>query len=377
MIDKQEIRPPKSGSIEPKEESGAPPLSGPALPPAGPQAIAGRQAAIGHNSGALLPSSRPAGARGKTFPVRLPSLIPKEDMHDFALIIVIAIMSFLAAWTLFAAHFVNRSAAAWSAAIMREAVVQLMPVPGQDMEKALHETAAIARSFSGVAAAHIVSREETQALLAPWLGTKADIAALPVPRLVALQLDGQSRPDFDGLDEALRQNIKGVRFDRQQAWAARLVRGAHIMLGGALFLLILLLTAMILTVIFATRGALAGNMHIIEVLHFIGADDRFIARRFDAHFFRAGLKGACLGGTAACGLFALLFFGLETRRATPEGSQITALFGRLSPDWSALAEIFALILFIACITAAVSHCTVLRRLRLIDRKSSNFFSTGG
>jgi len=321
-------------------------------------------------------AAAPGGKPGKARPVRLPPVIPQQDMHGFALIIVIAIMSFLAAFVLFAAHFAHRSAAAWSAALAREAVVQLMPRPDQDMEQALRKAAALAASFNGVAAAHIVSREETQALLAPWLGAKADITALSVPRLVTLQLDGRTPPDFDALEAALRQNIKGVRFDRQQAWADRLAHGAQLMLGGALVLLALLLTAMILTVIFATRGALAGNMHIIEVLHFIGAEDRFIARRFDGHFFFIGLKGALLGFAAACGLFVLLFFALEARRATPEGSQITALFGRLAPDWGMAAEIAAMMPVIALVTAAVSHCTVLRRLRLIDRAGSAFFSGG-
>jgi|GEM_PF-58891 len=306
--------------------------------------------------------------------LRAASIIPKKDMHGFALIAVIAIMSFLAAWMLFAAHCIGKSAVAWSAALERDAVVQIMPEPDQNMDKALKQAAAIAKSYSGVLSAHIVSKEETQELLSPWLGVNANIDALPVPRLVLLQIDPNMPPDFERLKANLQKDIKGVRFDSSQAWAERLAKGARIVLGGILGFLALVLAAMVMTIIFATRGALAGNTHIIEVLHFIGADDNFIAHIFDTHFFRTGLKGAALGGAGATVVFILLFFWISASRATPEGSEMAALFGRLEIDWLAIAEFFTLMLGIALLTMATSHCTVMRCLRRIDDKSGSFFS---
>lgn len=327
-------------------------------------------------SGRSLPPAQEAAADKSKFSFSAP-LLPKADMRGFALISVIAIMSFLAAWAVFAAHFIGRSAAAWQALLARQAVVQIMPAPGRNMEKDLAEAANIARSFGGVAEAHIVSPAETQALLAPWLGEKADIAALPVPRLVLLKLDTSHAPDFDGLREALRQNIAGARFDRRQIWADKLAQGAHIMLSAALVALALVLIALVLTIIFATNGAVAAALPIIEVLHFIGADDRFIARRFDSRFFRAGLKGALLGIAAACGLFAALFLRQAGQQTSLEAGQMAALFGRLNPDWRLAGEIAALILAVACLTMAACHITLIRRLRHLDAKSSNFFSASG
>jgi len=336
---------------------------------------AARQARIGRNLRAAL--RRRAKADSPATAEELPpiaAIVPKADMQSFALIAVIAIMSFLAAWMLFAAHFIGRSAADWSGAIAREAVVQIMPEPGQNIAAAQKQAAEIAATFSGVARVRIVSAAETQALLAPWLGAQADIAALPVPRLVLLELEPGAGLDTAGLRAALAQNIKGARLDNQQAWAGQLARGAHIMQGAALAMLALVLAAMLLTVIFATRGACVSNAHIIEVLHFIGADDRFIARRFDAHFFRAGLKGGVLGGAAAAALFALLFLWLSAYRATPEGSQMSALFGRLSWDMLIFAEIIIMVIAIAVLTMATAHWTIMRRLYHMDEKSRGFLA---
>ena len=55
------------------------------------------------------------------------------------------------------------------------------------------------------------------------------------------------------------------------------------------------LAATVLTVSFATRGAMAANQTTIEVLHFIGATDRYIAEQFQRHFLTLGLKGGVVG----------------------------------------------------------------------------------
>ena len=52
-----------------------------------------------------------------------------------------------------------------------------------------------------------------------------------------------------------------------------------------------MLAATVLSVIFATRGAMATNRPIVEVLHFIGAKSGFIAGQFQRHFLMLGLEG--------------------------------------------------------------------------------------
>src|SRR5262249_59731105 len=61
----------------------------------------------------------------------------------------------------------------------------------------------------------------------------------------------------------------------------------------------LVLAATVLSVMFATRGAMATNRPIIEVLHFVGARDGYIAGEFQRHFLVLGLKGGAIGGAAA------------------------------------------------------------------------------
>ncbi len=82
-----------------------------------------------------------------------------------------------------------------------------------------------------------------------------------------------------------------------------------------------------LSVTFATRGAMATNKPVIEVLHFVGAKNGFIAGRFQRHFLLLGLQGGAIGGGIAIVLFALAGVISGWFAGTAGGDQTAALFG--------------------------------------------------
>ena len=94
---------------------------------------------------------------------------------------------------------------------------------------------------------------------------------------------------------------------------------ANTIIGIGVVLVVLVLVAAGLAVIFATRGAMAGNREVVEVLHFVGANDDFIAREFQRRFFRLGLRGSAIGAGAALLLTLILGFVARSWRASPAG----------------------------------------------------------
>ena len=48
---------------------------------------------------------------------------------------------------------------------------------------------------------------------------------------------------------------------------------------------------------------MASNREIIEVLHLVGATDRYIAREFEKHFLRLGVRAGLVGAVCAMGVF--------------------------------------------------------------------------
>jgi cell division transport system permease protein len=143
---------------------------------------------------------------------------------------------------------------------------------------------------------------------------------------------------------------------------SRLSTMANTIVGVGVGLVILVLAAAGLAVVFATRGAMVGNREAVEVLHFVGANDAFIAREFQRRFFALGLRGSAVGAVGA--LVTTLLIGLVTRswRASPAGDQLEALFGAFSMSWRGYAVAILIALTVSGITAIVSRITVRRFL---------------
>jgi cell division transport system permease protein len=130
-------------------------------------------------------------------------------------------------------------------------------------------------------------------------------------------------------------------------------------------MLTLMFAATILSVAFATRGAMAANRPIVEVLHFIGARDGYIARQFQRHFLVLGLKGGAIGGGAAMGLFALAQLTVDRFIGTAGSDEIAALFGSFSIGLLGYGLIVLQIIISAAVTAGTSREVVNRTLATV------------
>ena len=308
----------------------------------------------------LAPSAVPRPQR-KTAPI-----VPSQNIAGRSLISVIAIMTFLSCLTLGAVTLVSDSAAIWESQIAREATIQVKPADGLDMEAALETAARIASGFAGVSEARIVDREATARLLEPWLGAGLNIDELPVPRLVVITIDEDNPPDFEQMRAMLAPEVPTATLDDHRTWVDRLVSMARTTVTIGMGVLILMLSATVLSVVFATRGAMAGSGHIIEVLHFVGAEASFIAAEFRQHFLITGMKGAIAGGAAAVLVFIAFSWWSSMNFATPEGDQASALFGNFAIGASGYAGVALIVLVIGALTAITSHMTVVSYLTDID-----------
>lgn len=297
---------------------------------------------------------------------KLGPIVPAQNVAGSALVFVIAIMTFLSCLTLGAVTLVRDTASVWQSQIAREATIQIKPAEGQDMEAALATAQGIAAGFAGVRSAAIIDREATARLLEPWLGAGLDLNELPVPRLVIVTIDERSPPDFWSMRQLLASEVPTAQLDDHRNWVDRLVSMARMTVTIGIAVLALMLSATVLTVVFATRGAMAGNGHIIEVLHFVGAEARFIATQFRRHFLLTGIKGAAAGGLAAIAVFLGFAWWSVRNLATPEADQATALFGNFSIGSAGYAGVAIVVVLIAALTAATSHATVVSYLSDID-----------
>jgi cell division transport system permease protein len=242
-------------------------------------------------------------------------VLPREQ-GAASLDLVIAVMAFLASLALGGVLIANRMAETWQAGLAGRLTVQVLPAgeapPGAEVDSAL----AALRATPGVLRASALSDTDNLALVEPWLGRDAVIAALPFPRLIDVQLAPGATPDI----AALRQRLKNVAphavLDDHTRWIGPLRNTARGVVLSALAVLLLIAIATAATVAFATRAGLAAHREIVQLLHLMGAQDRFIARAFEWHYFIAALvaaaSGAAIGGLAFFAAGSLDQLGLTT-----------------------------------------------------------------
>ena len=299
-------------------------------------------------------------------PRREVPLVPAASIAGRALVTVIAIMTFLASLAAGSAMLVAGTSREWQGAVGREMTVQVRPVQGRDTDAEVAKTAAICRAAAGVGSVEVFDKARAEKLLEPWLGPNLDLADLPIPRLIVLRIAPGGTLDLDALRTALARDVPGASLDDHRTWRGRLSAMADTLVAMAVMVFLLVLTALALAVTFATRGVMAGNREIVSILHFVGAEDRFIAREFQRHFLRLGLEGAGAGGVLACLAFALA--GLATRHVA-QGSgaeEVEALFGTFALGLLGYAAIAGLALATGIATGLMSRSIVFRHLRSLE-----------
>lgn len=293
------------------------------------------------------------------------ALVPSASMAGRALVTVIAIMTFLASLAAGSAILIAGASEDWQRSVAREVTIQVRPIAGHEIEAEVAKAVDLARRAPGIAEVTAFSKEDAQKMLEPWLGSGLDLNDLPIPRLIVVKL-GAGSPDLPELRRRLGEDVAGASLDDHQLWLARLGTMAHTVVGVGIVIFLLVLTAMALAVGFATRGVMAGNREIVSVLHFVGAEDRFIAHEFQRHFRRLGLKGGLIGGGGAAAAF-LIGGAVTTALATsPGGDELQALFGAFGLGPRGYLAILAIACGVAFATGAVSRAIVFRHLRGLE-----------
>lgn len=290
-------------------------------------------------------------------------LVPSDSIAGRALIVVIAIMTFLACLTAGGAILIAEASQGWRAEVSRDVTIQVKPRPGDDLEALVAAAADIAARAPGVADVHAYTKAESEKLLAPWLGEGFDLGQLPIPRLIVVHMQNARRDDLQPLRDALAAGAPTASLDDHRLWLSRLgaLADAVVVFAAALFALMIL--AMGTAIGFATRGAMAGAREIIEVLHFVGAADSYVARQFQGHFLRLGLKGAAIGGAAAALFFAIGALLSSWGGRSTGGAEISSLFGSFTLGAFGYFAILVICLSIAALTGFLSRQIVFRQLR--------------
>jgi len=285
-------------------------------------------------------------------------LIPAESIASRALVVVIAIMTLLAGLTAGATLHTEQAAWGWRDQVSREVTILLKPDADSDVDALAKAVAVAAGKTQNVESARAVPIEETERMLEPWLGRGLDVSKLPMPRIVIVRMQPDASADLAALGVVVHAVAPRASVDDHGLWLSRLatMAGVLVVLSCAIFLLVLV--AMATAIGFATRGAVAANRDIIEVLHFVGASDRFVALQFQTHFMKLGLRGAAIGGGAALAGFLAAGLVFSWWSHSPQGEGVGVLFGNFAIGFADVGLLVIISVGVTALTGYISRWIV-------------------
>jgi cell division transport system permease protein len=219
---------------------------------------------------------------------------------------VIGLMVFLAALATGAGFAIDAALIRWDEGLRGTLTVQLPPpVAGGPLAQAsVDQALAVLRGTGGVTAATALDPQAEVRLLQPWLGDAVEAGQLPLPVLIDVQRAETANVDLADLTRRLADIVPGATVETHGAWLEQLFQVALLIEVAAGVVVALIGAAAVLTVIFTTRTGLMIHRPIVDLLHLMGASDNYIARQFQWHAFRLGLRGGIIGLVPA-----LLAFG--------------------------------------------------------------------
>lgn len=223
--------------------------------------------------------------------------LEKDDTNRF-LPWLIAFMTFLAALSVAGLLMLKQISNTFEYNSHNSMTIQIPA--GETSEADIENVAKVLMALKkadGVISTKKVSNSETRKLLRPWLGNTAGTNSIPIPQIIDVKIDRDSNINADTLTNLLTPTAAGITVDDHSQWLTSLVdilQSTELITLGVVFLITL---ATIGTVVFTTRTGMGIHRQTIEVLHFVGAHDEFIARQFATQAFIVGLHGS-LGGVA-------------------------------------------------------------------------------
>jgi cell division transport system permease protein len=222
------------------------------------------------------------------------------------LVLLIGLMTFLAVMALAASFTLSAMKTRWSSGLQNRATVEL-PAQAADGKLLSHDEIsdgiakldAAVKAHPGVHATHVLSDDEIQELVKPWLGDNmALLGKVPLPGLISVEMN-ESNPDtVADLRRVIADTVPAAKLDTHESWLQDLLR-----FTGALQFAAAILTFVIgITAVTAIAGAVKARLAVhsadVELLHLMGASDAYIARQFQRHSMRLALRGALMGMVA-------------------------------------------------------------------------------
>lgn len=289
-------------------------------------------------------------------------IVPPGSVTGKSLTLVIAIMCFLASLTAGGVYLVIQAANIWTNNISSEITVQVRQA-GEITDARMAEIVKFLQDQNGIKRVNSFSREQSLKLVEPWIGKSEVLKTFSIPRLIAIEVDRDSPPELPTLKKVLEAKYPGALLDDHGLWRAEIRRITRIMEVAGIGVILLMIAATIAVIIAAARSALASNREIVEVLNLVGAEEKFIARQFESHFLKVGIRAGIVGaGLAALTFLLMPYITASVGTGVASEAELKRIIGAGTLDAGGYIVLFLVVVVVAAICKMTSRYGVRRIL---------------
>ncbi|MCB1839584.1 MAG: FtsX-like permease family protein [Rhodospirillales bacterium] len=202
-----------------------------------------------------------------------------------------------------------------------------------------------------------LQEKEIKKLVSPWLGEDFSLEDIPLPGLIAVELNVSSPEALEKLTGSIKKLSPTARVDTHREWLQDILRFTGTLQWIALFVALIVTLTTVTAISSGVKSRMAVHKDQVEILHLIGASDKYIARQFQWHAIIIALLGSILGTAAGLGMatFILLL----------SGQSGTSLIPQISLDSTSMLIFIFLPVIASIISGVTARFTVLRTLSLM------------
>jgi cell division transport system permease protein len=271
------------------------------------------------------------------------------------LVLLIALMTYLLLLSASGSIGLGHMADKWVSGLENAMTIE---IPAKDTAK--QQGAALVEKLQkveNIKSARVLTQSDMGDMLSPWLGTDTSVLAdLPLPTLVSIELNKRTPATAQAIKNIVNSTAPEAIVDSHEAWLVDLLKLTNGLRVTALIVFGLILFVTSFVIAGAVRSRMAMHQRELELLHTMGATDKYISLQFIRYIFSQTTKG--LGFGILAGLMTFIFFAVFANQSTGTLPELNMR----EIDWVILASIPFLLLVIGTFTARQTVYSVLNEM---------------
>ncbi|MEM7651132.1 MAG: FtsX-like permease family protein [Pseudomonadota bacterium] len=232
------------------------------------------------------------------------------------LILLVALMTFLALMSVTATLFLGDVTQRWSSGLENKLTVEIPALKSdgdireaKDIEELSAAVAERLEKTPNVTEFEVLGEEDIMGLVSPWLGEDVTLDDLPLPGLISVHLQISNAEEVSKLEARLKNVSDDIRLDTHESWLGDILRLAGTLKLSAVIVTLIIALTTVTAIAGAIRSRMAEHKADIELLHLMGASDLYITKQLQRHAVVLTMKGSAagaLGGFVVLGLLWLI-----------------------------------------------------------------------